>query len=128
MIGDVIEGAIEDIVIMSRQFATMIRAGLPLMEVLNILAEQSDKIKMQDVLKAVERDVETGSSLKEAIEKGNQTDPEGPFQLFPNYKTMGQNEEYEFVELTPMQVNLLADLSCWNVTNSEEEFKTLLDG
>lgn len=67
-------------------------------------------------------------TLKEAIEKGNQTDPEGPFQLFPNYKTMGQNEEYEFVELTPMQVNLLADLSCWNVTNSEEEFKTLLDG
>jgi type IV pilus assembly protein PilC len=34
---------IEDIVVMSRQFATMIRAGLPLMEVLNILAEQSDK-------------------------------------------------------------------------------------
>ena len=60
---------IEDIVIMSRQFATMIRAGLPLMEVLNILAEQSEKRKLKKVLSQVERDVETGSSLTEAIEK-----------------------------------------------------------
>lgn len=60
---------IEDIVIMSRQFATMIRAGLPLMEVLNILAEQSEKQEMKDVLSKVERDVETGSSLTEAIQK-----------------------------------------------------------
>jgi len=60
---------IEDLVVMSRQFATMIRAGLPLMEVLNILSEQSEKKALQDVLKAVEHDVETGSSLTEAIQK-----------------------------------------------------------
>lgn len=60
---------IEDLVIMSRQFATMIRAGLPLMEVLNILAEQSEKKSLKDVLKTVEHDVETGSSLTEAIQK-----------------------------------------------------------
>jgi type IV pilus assembly protein PilC len=60
---------IEDIVVMSRQFATMIRAGLPLMEVLNILAEQSDKNVLKVILKQVERDVETGSSLTEAIQK-----------------------------------------------------------
>ncbi len=60
---------IEDIVVMSRQFATMIRAGLPLMEVLNILAEQSEKKILKTVLKQVERDVETGSSLTEAIQK-----------------------------------------------------------
>lgn len=60
---------IEDIVVMSRQFATMIRAGLPLMEVLNILAEQSEKQVLKTVLKQVERDVETGSSLTEAIQK-----------------------------------------------------------
>jgi type IV pilus assembly protein PilC len=60
---------IEDIVVMSRQFATMIRAGLPLMEVLNILAEQSEKKVLKTVLKQVERDVETGSSLTEAIQK-----------------------------------------------------------
>lgn len=60
---------IEDIVVMSRQFATMIRAGLPLMEVLNILSEQSEKKTLKSVLKQVERDVETGSSLTEAIQK-----------------------------------------------------------
>lgn len=60
---------IEDIVIMSRQFSTMIRAGLPLMEVLNILSDQSEKVRLKTVLKQVERDVETGSSLTEAIQK-----------------------------------------------------------
>ncbi len=60
---------IDDIVILSRQFATMIRAGLPLMEVLNILAEQSEKRAIKSVLKEVERDVETGSSLTEALQK-----------------------------------------------------------
>ena len=59
----------EDIVIMSRQFATMIKAGLPLMEVLNILANQADKKVMKKILSQVERDVETGSSLTEAIQK-----------------------------------------------------------
>ncbi len=60
---------IMDTVIVSRQFATMIRAGLPLLEVLNILAEQSEKRLMKTILKQVERDVETGSSLTEAIQK-----------------------------------------------------------
>ena len=69
-------------------------------------------------------------TLSEAIEKGNPETgkPEGPFRLFPNYKTIGQNSEHELVELTAEQVNLLADLSCWNITNSESAavFKTLL--
>ncbi len=34
---------LEDLVILTRQFATMIRAGLPLIEVLNILGDQSEK-------------------------------------------------------------------------------------
>ncbi len=60
---------IDDKVIMSRQFATMVRAGLPLLEVLNILSEQSEKVLMKSLLKQVERDVETGSSLTEAMQK-----------------------------------------------------------
>jgi type IV pilus assembly protein PilC len=60
---------IEDMVIMSRQFSTMIRAGLPLLEVLNILGEQAEKRAMRIILKQVERDVETGSSLTESIQK-----------------------------------------------------------
>jgi len=58
-----------DLVVFSRQFATMIRAGLPLIEVLDILAEQSEKAVMRNVLREVLRDVEGGSSLTEALSK-----------------------------------------------------------
>ena len=60
-------------------------------------------------------------TLAKAIAAGNPLsgDAEGPFQHFPNYKTIGQNHVYELVELTPQQVNLLADLSCWNITNPD---------
>jgi type IV pilus assembly protein PilC len=60
---------LEDLVVFSRQFATMIRAGLPLIEVLSILAEQSEKVAMKNVLRQVEKDVEAGASLTEALMK-----------------------------------------------------------
>ena len=60
---------LDDLVVFSRQFATMIRAGLPLIEVLNILSEQAEKAAMRDVLKQIEKDVEAGSSLTEAMNK-----------------------------------------------------------
>jgi type IV pilus assembly protein PilC len=58
---------IEDIVLISRQLATMIRAGLPLIEVLNILGDQVDKLTLRLVLRQIERDVQGGSSLYEAM-------------------------------------------------------------
>ncbi len=58
---------IEDLVLISRQLATMIRAGLPLIEVLNILADQVDKLTLKLVLRQIERDVQGGSSLYEAM-------------------------------------------------------------
>lgn len=60
---------LEDSVIVSRQMATMIRAGLPLIEVLDILAEQAEKISMKKILREVEKDVESGASFTEAIQK-----------------------------------------------------------
>jgi type IV pilus assembly protein PilC len=60
---------IDDLVIVSRQLATMIRAGLPLLEVLNILGEQVEKVSMRDILGKIERDVQGGSSLTEAMVK-----------------------------------------------------------
>lgn len=60
---------LEDLVIMTRQFATMIRAGLPMIEVLNILADQTEKRALKLVMKQIERDVETGSSLAEAMQR-----------------------------------------------------------
>lgn len=58
-----------DMVMFSRQMATMIRAGLPLIEVLDILADQAEKISLQQIIRSIERDVEAGSSLTEALQK-----------------------------------------------------------
>lgn len=58
---------IEDLVLIARQLATMIRAGLPLIEVLNILGEQVDRLTLKNVLRQVEKDVQGGSSFYEAL-------------------------------------------------------------
>ena len=60
---------LDDLVVVSRQFATMIRAGLPLIEVLNILSDQSEKVQMKNTLGQIEKDVEGGASLTEAMGK-----------------------------------------------------------
>jgi len=60
---------LEDIVVFSRMLAVMIRAGLPLVEVINILGEQADKRKLKQVLGEVERSIEEGSSFTEALQK-----------------------------------------------------------
>lgn len=60
---------LDDLVVFAQQMAVMIRAGLPLIEVLDILAEQTERKKMSEILRSVERDVESGSSLTEAMQK-----------------------------------------------------------
>lgn len=60
---------LDDMVILSQQMAVMIRAGLPLIEVLNILAEQTERRSLANVMKQIERDVEGGASLTEAMMK-----------------------------------------------------------
>ena len=59
----------KDIVIFTRQFSTMIDAGLPLVQGLTILAEQAENKTFQVLLKQVTKDVEGGSSLGEALGK-----------------------------------------------------------
>ena len=59
----------KDIVIFTRQFSTMIDAGLPLVQGLTILAEQADNKTFKVVLEQINRDVEGGSSLAEALKK-----------------------------------------------------------
>src|SRR5215216_5099653 len=62
-----------DLVIFSRQLATMINAGLPIVRALYILSEQTENPKLNDVVVAVRKDVEAGSSLSEALEKHPET-------------------------------------------------------
>ncbi len=58
-----------DIVIFSRQFATMIDSGLPLVQCLSILGAQTDNVKLREVINSVRADVEAGNSLCESLEK-----------------------------------------------------------
>jgi type IV pilus assembly protein PilC len=59
----------KDIVIFTRQFSTMIDAGLPLIQGLNILAEQMENTTFKGILKQVNKDVEGGSTLADALGK-----------------------------------------------------------
>src|ERR687885_2745397 len=57
----------KDIVIFTRQFATMIDAGLPLVQCLDILATQLDNLAFRAVLTKVKVKVESGSTLADAL-------------------------------------------------------------
>ena len=59
----------DDVVVFTRQFATMINAGLPIVRSLNILGEQAANKKFEDVIVAVREDVEAGLSLSDALDK-----------------------------------------------------------
>jgi len=54
-----------------RQFATMIDAGLPIVQCLQILAQQTDSKVFRKVIGTIKDDVESGTTLAEAIRKQN---------------------------------------------------------
>ena len=60
---------INDIVVMSRQLATLVRAGLPLNECLYTVALQSDNLYLREVLQEVRRDILSGSNFTEAVSR-----------------------------------------------------------
>jgi type IV pilus assembly protein PilC len=57
----------KDLVIFTRQFATMIDAGLPLVQCLDILSAQLDNMAFREVLVKVKTKVESGSTLADAL-------------------------------------------------------------
>jgi type IV pilus assembly protein PilC len=58
-----------DIVILTRQFSTMINAGLPLVQAMTILAEQSDNKVLSEIMRKVVFDVESGNTVADALGK-----------------------------------------------------------
>lgn len=56
-----------DLVVFSRQFASMVRAGVPIVQTLESLAEQTESPILKNALEDVRKDVETGTSLGAAI-------------------------------------------------------------
>jgi len=59
----------KDLVVFTRQFSTMIDAGLPLVQGLNMLTEQAQNRTFKRILSQVTRDVEGGSTLADALGK-----------------------------------------------------------
>jgi type IV pilus assembly protein PilC len=58
-----------DLGVFTRQFATMINAGLPMVQCLDILSSQMDKPVFKKIVSDVMYDVEAGSTLAEALRK-----------------------------------------------------------
>jgi len=59
----------KDLVIFARQFATMIDAGLPLVQCLDILGSQMDNPHFRKIVKSIQSDVEGGSTFADALKK-----------------------------------------------------------
>ena len=59
----------KDIVIFTRQLSTMIDAGLPLVQCLQILAKQQSNTTFRKVLQEIQTDVETGTTLADSMRK-----------------------------------------------------------
>jgi type IV pilus assembly protein PilC len=76
----------KDMAIFTRQFSTMIDAGLPLVQCLNILSEQSESQNLRDVTGRVARSVEQGSTLAEALRRNPRTFDD----LFVNLVEVGE--------------------------------------
>src|SRR5512141_2423723 len=58
-----------DVVIFTRQFSTMINSGLPLVQALTILSEQTDNKALSEVTRKVVFDVESGNTVADALSK-----------------------------------------------------------
>jgi type IV pilus assembly protein PilC len=65
----------KDLAVFSRQFATMIDAGLTLIRALNIMAEQSESEELRRVLRGVKQDVESGMSLSSSFAQSPEVFP-----------------------------------------------------
>jgi type IV pilus assembly protein PilC len=77
----------KDLAIYTRQFSTMIDAGLPISQCLSILSEQSESKVLRDVTTRIAKDVEGGSTLADSFRKYPKT-----FDgLFTNMLAVGES-------------------------------------
>jgi type IV pilus assembly protein PilC len=76
----------KDLVVFTRQFATMIDAGLPLVQCLDILGRQQDNKTFKVILVSVKESVESGSTFAEALKKH----PKAFDELYVNLVAAGE--------------------------------------
>jgi len=77
---------LDDLVIFSRQLATMIDAGIPLVNALSILGEQIENESLKAIINVVRQDIEAGMSLCDALAKH----PLAFSELFVNMAKAGE--------------------------------------
>jgi len=59
----------KDVILFARQFSTMIDAGLPIIQCLDILYAQQENVTFKKMLKDIKKTVEGGATLAEALKK-----------------------------------------------------------
>ncbi|MBF0506650.1 MAG: type II secretion system F family protein [Nitrospirae bacterium] len=59
----------KDLVVFTRQFATMFNAGIPIVQGLDILSKQSENKSLGEIIVQIKSNVETGSNLADALKK-----------------------------------------------------------
>ena len=60
---------VEDILIFSKQFATMVKAGLPILEVLGMLRDQLESPSIKEIIEDIRKSLEGGVTLSKCFEK-----------------------------------------------------------
>jgi type IV pilus assembly protein PilC len=76
----------KDLVVFTRQFATMIDSGLPLVQCLDILSSQQENKTFKDILLKVKESVESGSTFADALGRH----PKAFDQLYVNLVAAGE--------------------------------------
>ncbi len=62
-----------DLILFTKQFRTMIRAGVSMMQILEVLEQQTENLKLKTILRKMQKDVNEGLSLHEAFKKHPKT-------------------------------------------------------
>ena len=60
---------VEDVLIFSKQFATMVKAGLPILQVLSMLRDQLENPSLKEVIEDIRRSLEGGVTLSKCFER-----------------------------------------------------------
>ena len=57
----------EDLVIFTKQFRTMIKAGVNILRILDILVEQTENVRLKKTIRTIRKDLSEGTSINEAF-------------------------------------------------------------
>ncbi|MDR1545373.1 MAG: type II secretion system F family protein [Deltaproteobacteria bacterium] len=60
---------VKDVMLFTRQFSTMIDAGLPLVQCLKIMSDQTDNTTLKSMLRDINNSVQSGATLSDALRK-----------------------------------------------------------